>query len=284
MTAPARESEADPRRPRLSACVMAAGDPELLERCLKALGWVDEINVLLDANHGEACAAVAEAHAHRTHRQAYLGDVAQRRRSIAMATCEWVLVLDPDEIVTAELAAAMRDALAAAPASLAGFELDRVTWHLGRWILHGDFHPDWKLRLFRRGRARVVGLDPHGRIEVDGAVSRLAGRLEHYSYRDLADQVQRMLFFSGEAARALHAEGRRAGFSQLVLRPPARFLRGYLLKRGFLDGWPGFIVAAITSTYVFLKYARLWELGRIAPGPAERPARRAPRAGQRRAP
>jgi len=278
MLAPAPAPGAAPAsaRPRVSACVMAAGEPEWLERCLKAVGWVDEINVLLDANHGDACVAVAEAHAHRIERQAYLGDVAQRRRSIEMATCEWVLVLDPDEIVTPELGAAMRRAVAEAPARLAGFELDRVTWHLGRWILHGDFHPDWKLRLFRRGRARVAGLDPHGRIEVDGEVARLPRRLEHYSYRDVEDQVRRMLFFSGEAARAMHAEGRRAGFSRLVLRPPARFLRGYLLKRGFLDGWPGFIVAVIASMYVFLKYARLWELERAAPGPPERPSRRAP--------
>lgn len=252
-------------RPRLSACIMAADAPEWLERCLKALPFVDEINVLLDSNHGDACLAVAEAHAHRIERQAYRGDVEQRRRSIEMATGQWVLVLDPDEIVSSELGLEMVEAIAGAPASVAGFELDRVTFHLGRWILHGDFHPDWKPRLFRHGTARVAGRDPHGRIEIDGGVRRLAGRLEHYSYRDLADQVRRMLFFSGEAARAMHAEGRRAGFSQLVLRPPARFLRGYLLKRGFLDGWPGFIVAVITSGYVFLKYARLWELERAGP-------------------
>lgn len=257
--------------PHLSACIMAADDPEWLERCLKALPFVDEINVLLDANHGDACLAVAEAHAQRIERQAYLGDVEQRRRSIAMATGDWVLVLDPDEIVSRELGFEMLEAMAAAPASTAGFELDRVTFHLGRWILHGDFHPDWKPRLFRRGAARVVGLDPHGRIEIEGGVRRLAGRLEHYSYRDLADQVRRMLFFSGEAARAMHAQGRRARFSHLVLRPPARFVRGYLLKRGFLDGWPGFIVAVITSTYVFLKYARLWELERADPRPGAPP-------------
>ncbi len=248
--------------PRISACIMAADDAEGLERCVKALPFVDEICVLLDARHGDACAAVAEAHAHRIERHAYAGDVDQRSRSLDMATGDWALALDPDEVVSAPLAEEIVHAVLAAPPGVDGFELDRVTWHLGRWIEHGDFHPDWKLRLVRSDRARVVGLDPHGRIVVDGRVERLRGRLEHYSYRDLADQVQRMVFFSGEAARALHAQGRRAGFSHLALRPLWRFFRGYVLKQGFRDGWPGFIVAAVTSFYVFLKYARLWELGR----------------------
>ncbi len=239
---------------------MAADDPSFLERCLKALHFVDEINVLLDARHGDACMAVAEAHAHHVESHPYEGDLDQRRRSIAMASHDWVLVADPDEIVSDALATEIARAIAQAPDDLYGFELDRVTWHLGRWIEHGEFHPDWKLRVVRKAHARVAGLDPHGRIEVDGRVERLRGRFEHYSYRDLADQVRRMLFFSGEAARAMHAEGRRARFSHLVLRPPARFLRGYLLKQGFRDGWPGFMVAVITSFYVFLKYARLWEL------------------------
>ncbi len=251
----------------ISACIMAADDVEGLERCLKALHFVDEICVLLDARHGDACLAVAEAHAHRIEHHAYEGDVDQRSRSLAMGACEWLLALDPDEVVSDALAAEIVRAVAEAPADVGGYELDRVTWHLGRWIEHGDFHPDWKLRLARRERSRVVGLDPHGRIEVEGRALRLRGRLEHYSYRDLADQVQRMVFFSGEAARAMHAEGRRAGFSHLVLRPPWRFFRGYVLKQGFRDGWPGFVVAAVTSFYVFLKYARLWELQRARATP-----------------
>jgi hypothetical protein len=267
--APARERPierpgAHPERAPISACVMAADDPESLERCLEALRFASEINVLLDARHGDACAAVAEAHAHVVSAHAYEGDLDQRRRSLAMASHEWALAIDPDEIVSEALAREISRAVATAPADLHGFELDRVTWHLGRWIEHGDFHPDWKLRLVRRAHARVAGRDPHGRIEVAGRVQRLRGRLEHYSYRDLADQVRRMIFFSGEAARAMYAEGQRAGFSRLVLRPPARFLRGYLLKQGFRDGWPGFVVAVVTSFYVFLKYARLWELERAA--------------------
>lgn len=253
------------RPTRISACVMAAADPELLERCLKALHFVDEINVLLDARHGDICRAVAEAHAHRIEAHAFEGYRDQRARCLGLASHEWVLAVDADEVVSAELAAEIIRGAGEAPPSVAGFELDRVAWHLGRWIEHGDFHPDWKLRLVRPGRARVGGREPHDRIEVEGGVERLHGRLEHYSYRDLADQIERMNGFADTAALEMHARGRRARGVDLVLRPPLRFLGGYLLKQGFRDGWPGFVVAAVSSYYVFLKYARLWELERVEP-------------------
>jgi len=253
---------AQPRRSRLSACVLAAADAAHLERCLKSLHFADEICVLLDARHGDACRAVAEAHAHRVEARPFAGYLPQRARSLELASHEWVLALDADEVVSPELATSIERAIGTAVADGHGFELDRVAWHLGRWIEHGDFHPDWKLRLARRAHARVAGREPHDRIEVDGAVARLAGRLEHYTYRDLDDQVERMRLFAGAAARALREEGRHASWVDVALRPPARFASGYVLKRGFLDGWPGFVIAVMNAYGVFVKYASLRELDR----------------------
>jgi len=142
--------------------------------------------------------------------------------------------------------------------------MNRVAWHLGRWVRHGDWHPDWKLRLFERARARWVGRNPHGRAETDGRVARLDGDLLHYSYRDLADQLERIGVHTTQAAEALYREGRRPRLSDLVFRPPARFARGYVLKLGFLDGVVGFVVAATVAYSVFLKYAKLrerWQAG-----------------------
>jgi hypothetical protein len=137
--------------------------------------------------------------------------------------------------------------------------VNRATYHLGRWIRHGDFYPDWKLRLYRRSRARWVGRNPHGRVEVDGVVSDLSGHLEHYSYRDLADQIDRIQFFSDQAAAALVEDGIPFRLGHLLFRPPARFLRSYLLRQGFRDGLPGFVIAVAIGFYVFLKYAKHWE-------------------------
>jgi len=252
--------------PTLSACVIACNEEPVLPRCLDALSFVDEIVVVVDARSRDGTEKIARERASLVEVRPYAGDLAQKRHCAGLARGDWVLVVDPDEVVTPELADSLRRAVATAAPDRAGYEMNRAIYHLGRWIRHGDFHPDWTLRLFRPARARWEGLDPHARVVVDGPTARLAGELLHFSYRDLADQVQRIQFFSGEAAAALDAAGRRFRLADLVLRPPARFLRAYLLKRGFLDGVPGLVIAAATAFHVFLKYAKLWELQRARAG------------------
>lgn len=263
-------SEARARTTALSVCVLACNEEQQLPRCLDSVAWADELVVLVDAKSRDGSEKIARERAQRVEVRPYAGDVEQKRQCTELASHDWVMILDPDEVMSPELAAELRAALAQTSGDCDGYELNRVTFHLGRWLRHGDFHPDWKLRVFRRSRARFEGLDPHGRVVVEGKQLRLQGDLQHYSYRDLADQVERIQFFSSEAAAAMHAAGRRLRWHDLVLRPPARFLRGYLLKRGFLDGVPGFVVAAASAFHVFLKYAKLWELERGA-GAAQRP-------------
>ncbi len=271
-------SEAGPGRAPVSVCALACNEEQELARCLASVAWADEIVVVVDAKSTDGSEAVARRLASRVERRAYAGDVEQKRFAVSLARHDWVFVLDPDEVVTPELSAAMREALAIDPTSGAApvaYQVNRATYHLGRWIRHGDFYPDWKLRLFRRSLARFVGRDPHGRVEVEGSQGRLAGDLLHYSYRDLADQIARIQFFSSEAASALARDGVRFRLYQLVLHPPARFLRSYVLRRGFQDGLPGFVIGVASAFYVFLKYAKLWERTRRGDGEGEA-ARRLP--------
>ncbi len=248
----------------LSVCILACNEEAELERCIRAVNWADEIVVVVDDKSLDGSEAVARRLASRVERRRYAGDVDQKRYATSLAKHDWVLIVDPDEVVSDELATSIRGVLEERGQVLAGREapvaylLNRATYHLGRWIRHGDFYPDWKLRLFCKSRARFVGRDPHGRVEVEGPTRRLEGELFHYSYRDLADQVERIQFFSDQAARGLARDGARFRVRDLVLRPPARFLRCYVLRAGFLDGMPGFIIAVASSFYVFLKYAKLW--------------------------
>lgn len=251
--------------PPLTACIIACDEAHELSRCLDALSFVSEIVVIVDAKSTDATEEIARARADRVEVRPYAGDIEQKRGCVALASHEWVFVVDPDEVVPADLAKALMRTLAEAPDDLAGVEVNRLTHHLGRWLRHGDFFPDWTLRVFRRSGARFEGQNPHGRIRVDGRVSRVTPPMEHYSYRDLADQIDRIQHFSGEAARAMEAAGRRATLADLLLRPPARFLRAYVLRGGFLDGVPGLVVACATGFYVFLKYAKLWERTRGLP-------------------
>ena len=230
--------------PGLSACVIACNEECELPRCLDSVAFADEIVVVIDAKSTDRTEAIARERASRVEVRPYEGDIEQKRYATSLATREWVLVIDPDEVASAEL--------------------DRLTWYLGRWIRHGDFYPDWTLRLFRRDAYRWQGANPHGRIEVSGPVGRLEGVLEHYSYRDIADHVDRVQRWSTQAALAMAGSGRRARARDLLLRPIWRGFRGYVLKRGFLDGAPGLVVAFANAGYVFLKYAKLWERTRRA--------------------
>lgn len=247
----------------VSACVIARDDEATIGACLQSLGWVDECVVVLDPRSRDATEQRARAAGARVVIHPYEGNIEQKNFALDELKCpedSWVIALDADEVISPELAARMRDWIARAPADCTSAALNRVTHYLGRWHRHGDFYPDWQLRLFRNGRGRFEGTNPHGRVAVDGTPTKLDGDLEHYSYKSLADQIERVQSFSAIEAGALYRAGRRPRISDIALRPSARFLRAYLLKRGFLDGFPGFVVAAVTSFHVFLKYAKLWEL------------------------
>jgi glycosyltransferase involved in cell wall biosynthesis len=245
----------------ISVCIIACNEEENLPRCLASVAWADEVVVVVDTRSSDATEALAREAGARTILHPYEGNVEQKNFALGEAKHDWVLALDADEALSPELRASVEAVLAAdGPAD--GYELNRLTWHLGRWIRHGEFFPDWQMRLFRRSRARVVGVNPHGRVVVDGRTGRIDGELHHYSYRDLADQVARIQDFSRIQAAAMYGEGRRASALDLALRPPLRFLRCWLLKGGVRDGLPGFVIAAATAFHVFLKYAKLWELER----------------------
>jgi glycosyltransferase involved in cell wall biosynthesis len=244
--------------------VIARDDALHIQRCLDSLAWADETIVVIDERSRDESEALAQRSGARVLRRAYAGNIEQKNFALAQAKHDWVIALDADEALAPSLAHALRQRLARARDDLDGVELNRVTRHLGRWIRHGDFHPDWQLRAFRRSRGRWVGSNPHGRVRVAGRVERLAGDLEHYSYVDLADQIARVQAYSRVEALELHRRGRSVRVSDLCLRPPARFLRAYVLKAGFRDGMPGFLIAGVTAFHVLLKYAKLWELERAA--------------------
>ncbi|MAI24617.1 MAG: glycosyltransferase family 2 protein [Myxococcota bacterium] len=243
----------------LSICLIARDEELELARCLDSLPSADEVIVVVDSRSVDGTEQLARERASRVEVRPYTGQSDQKSHCLSLARNEWVMIMDPDEVVPAALAAEIEEKLVDPDEGLGGLSVNRRTWHLGRWIMHGDFYPDWTLRVFRRSRSRWVGDDPHARIEVDGRIDRLSEDLEHYSYRDLADQVDRIQQFSAESARALSEAGRRARLRDLLFRPPARFLRAYLLRRGFMDGIPGLVIAWATAFHVFLKYAKLWE-------------------------
>jgi len=255
---------AEPRttpRASLSACVIACDEEDRLGDCLSSLRWCDEL-LVIDSHSTDRTREVAAAAGARVIERDWPGHVAQKEFAIREARHDWVLCIDADERVSPELEkeiVALRDA---GFADAAGYTLSRISNYLGRWIRHGTWYPDIKLRLFDRRRGRWTGRDPHDRVEVDGPVVRLRGELRHFPYRNLEDHLTTIDRYTTIMARGLHAEGRRARLSDMVLRPPARFFVYYVLRGGWLDGWRGLLMASLAAHYVRIKYAKLWMLDR----------------------
>lgn len=244
----------------LSVCIVACNEETNIRRCLESVAWAEDRVVVLDTRSGDRTDVIARELGARVIVHPYVGNIEQKNFALAQAKHDWVFSLDADEVCTPQLQQAVCEIVAKENPHAVGYEVNRLTYHLGRWLRHGDFYPDWQMRLFRRSEASWQGINPHGRVVLQGAVRRLSGDLEHYSYRNLADQVSRIQEFSRVQALALREQGVRATWSMLLLRPPLRFVRAYVIKAGFLDGVAGFVVAAATAFHVFLKYAKLWEL------------------------
>jgi glycosyltransferase involved in cell wall biosynthesis len=255
------------RMTTLAACVIACNEEDRIGDCLASLAFADEL-LVVDSGSTDRTAAIARERGARVIVRDWPGYAAQKNFALEQVAADWVLSVDADERVTPELAREVRALIEEAPAGLAGASVPRRTWYLGRWIRHGGWYPDRKVRLVRRGRGRWVGEHVHERLIAEGALRALRGDLLHYTYRGIADHLRTIDRFTTEAARGLAARGARGAAAGMVVHPPLKFLKMYLLKAGFLDGLPGLVVAVLGSYYVFLKYAKLWEARREARRPA----------------
>lgn len=244
--------------PPVSAIVITKNESDAIADALKSLSWADDI-IVVDAESTDGTVAIARQFTDRVYVRAWNGYVDQKNHAATLAKHDWIFSLDADERIPPSLAEEIRTVVTTEPA-LRGYRVPRVTYHLGRWIRTTDFYPDYQTRLYDRRSARWRGKYVHESVAVDGPVGRLRHELEHYSFRDLRDQLDRINHYTTLAARQMHETGRHATPFDLVVHPPAAFLRNYLLRRGVLDGAAGFTISAMNAFSVYLKFAKLWEL------------------------
>ncbi len=249
----------------ISACIIARDEADRIEACIASVAFCDEI-VVLDSGSTDDTPALARAAGARVIETDWPGWVKQKNRAVEAAQYDWILSLDADERVDAQLRASierLREARLADESAPRAYEVNRKVFYLGRWIRHGGWYPEWRARLFDRRHAHWGGVDPHDRVECDGPRERIRdGHLEHYTYRSMEDQLRQMARFSKAKAVAMHAGGARASLPGMLLRPTWRFVHNYVLRLGFLDGRSGYILAKVNAHYTFMKYAQLWELAR----------------------
>ena len=244
--------------PKLSVTIITRNEAADIDGALKSAAWADEL-IVVDSKSADDTVVIAQQHTDRVIVREWPGYPAQKNYAASIATHDWILSLDADERVTPELAAEIKSTLAGTPAC-SGYRMPRVTRHLGRWIRTTDWYPDHQLRLYDRRAAEWTGLYVHESVSVRGSVGLLRGELQHFAYRDLAEHLETIDRYTTYAARQMSEHGRRAGVLDIAVNPPLAFLRNYAARGGFRDGIPGFVISAMNAYYVFLKFAKLWEL------------------------
>jgi len=258
----------------LSVLLLVRDEVADLDALLPQLSFAAEVVVVWDPRGDRAARDAAERQGARVFERALDGFGPQRSFALAQCTQPWVLWIDADErLDAAALAGLQRAVLADGTASGAGVthhRLLRATWFLGRRIRFCGWQDEWLVRLFRRADASFDDAEVHERVRVTGpGPGALPGLLEHHSYRTLADCTTKCVRYAHAGALKAARRGRRAGPLDVLVRPPLRFLRQYVLQLGFLDGAHGLVLCAFAAAQVCFKYAELWRLT-TAPPPSGR--------------
>ena len=241
---------------RISACIISYNEENKIENCLRSLdGVVDEI-VVVDSLSTDRTVEIASAFTDRIFHQPFLGHVAQKNLSVSKARYDWILNLDCDERLSSQLRQSIlevKDRLDRYDA----YQMARKTFYVYRWLNH-CWYPDKKIRLFNKHKARWSGVKLHEKVQVDsGQVQFLSGDILHYSFDSLSAHIQTLDNFTEIGAAEILESGKKV----FLLTPFSHglwiFIRMYILRRGFLDGYAGLAASALSSVHVFVKYSKV---------------------------
>ncbi|MDO3387402.1 glycosyltransferase family 2 protein [Gilvimarinus sp. SDUM040013] len=241
----------------LSAVLIVKNEQDKLSECLKSLQFADEI-VVVDAGSTDNTVPIAHELGARVEVAAdWQGFGVQRQRAQRLARGRWILCIDADERVSAELAKEIERVIQGDDAI---YELNRLSWCFGRFMKHTDMYPDWIPRLYPRERASFDDTYVHERLQNSSRlpVKRLSGDLLHYVYDSVRHLVTKSALYAEHWAVARAANGRKASLFGACLHGFFCFIRMYVLRRGFLDGGQGLLIALVMSHATFVKYADLW--------------------------
>lgn len=243
----------------ISACFVSGAEAHRIGKALESLaGWTSEIIVVLNDNVHDGTEEICRSHGAKVFREPWKGFMAQKNSAAAKASQPWILGLDADEVVSPELRKSIEGVFeSSSQPQAAAFSFARRTLFCGRWILHGDWYPDRQTRLWQRSRATWGGVDPHAKLVVDGGVARLQGDLLHFTSVGIDDQIAKIAPYSNDFLQASSGRTHPGNGLELVFRPWWRFIRSYVIRLGFLDGWQGYYIAWMTAFQTLTRYAKV---------------------------
>lgn len=242
---------------KISVCIISYNEERKIEECLRSVALVADEIVVVDSLSTDRTVEIARRYTDRLFDQKFLGHVEQKNLAVGKASHDWILSLDCDERLSPELEAAILE-LKEGLDERCAYRMARRTFYVYRWLNH-CWYPDRKVRLFNRRHARWGGTNPHDRVVTDPEIRivDLPGDIQHYSFDSISEHLKTIDHFTEIGAREIIARGKRVGPLAPLTHGAWTFFRLYLLKRGFLDGLAGFVVAVLSFTHAFVKYAKV---------------------------
>lgn len=242
---------------KISACIISYNEEDKIEDCLKSLEpIVDEI-IVVDSNSTDKTVEIASRYTDKIFLQEFLGFLEQDNFAVSKTENDWVFSLDCDERLSPELQQSILREKEALGHGADAYRMARKTFYVYRWLNH-CWYPDRKVRLFNKNTCRWGGVNPHDHIVVDGdKVGVLRGDILHYSFDSISDHLQTIDRFTDIAARDLIDRGRGVSILTPLTHAYWTFIKLYILKRGFLDGFAGLCVAVLSYVHVFVKYSKV---------------------------
>lgn len=245
----------------LSVVIITKNEAHNIEACINSVRFVDDI-VVLDSGSTDATREVAAGLGAKVFAEEWRGFGPQKRRAVELALHDWVLSLDADEALDIDAQDFLKTFAEEVKSELtpAAYKFERESFHLGRWIKHGGWSPDYQIRLFNRLKANWSHDLVHEKVVTAGEIGKAKGKIKHWVFTNLAHQIDTNNRYSTLGAEALYAKGVKFSLSKLIFKPYSKFIETYIVKGGFRDGLPGFIISVGAAYSVFLKFAKLWEL------------------------
>lgn len=244
---------------KISIAVIAKNEVDRIGRLLKSVGFADEV-LVVDSGSTDGTQDLCKKFGAKVVFHEWVGYAAQKQFAMEHTLSEWILSLDADEEISGPLAKEIQDAIKNAGPDVSAFSMPRLSKYLGKWIKHGGWYPDRKVRLVRRGKGGWKGEGLHEKLIVNGKIEQLSKPILHHVYRNISDHVVTINRFSDIYAVE---RGPVGGWFVLAgaVHALGKFVECYLWKLGFLDGIPGLVIAMNSGWYVFLKHAKAWESG-----------------------
>ena len=241
---------------KISASIISFNEEDKIEDCLRSLQSVADEIIVVDSLSTDRTKEIAARYTDKIYDQKFLGHVEQKNLAVSKASNDWILSLDCDERLSPELASSIlkiKDNLEQTDA----YRMARKTYYVYRWLNH-CWYPDYKVRLFNKNTAKWGGVNPHDRVEVNGDnIATLDGDILHYSFNSISEHIRTLDNFTEIGAREIIRRNKSVSIISPWTHGLWTFLKLYIFKRGFLDGYAGLVVSVLSGLHAFVKYNKV---------------------------